>query len=183
MGDFNKIDGCYELPLPRDKCPPCDGSGKDKDAECVHCRGDGCVGPELTIKLRGRVRNIVKALFEDWLEGQARRRVFDMRQTMNPQEFRESMDAVARGVGSYTFAWGGDAWAVSLGNIRGQAKYFYLLMQDADRLTNERQTYEEPDFIRWLKSRDMAVMFADANKQIMDATPNFLAPPVRGEED
>ena len=117
------------------------------------------------------------------MEYRARRRVFDQREEMNPQEFKESMDAVARCVSSYTFAWGGDAWASSLGQLPGQVKFFTLLAKDADRLTGENQRMNETAFIKLLSDAKISPMLAVAMASIRDASPNFLSPPVRGVDD
>lgn len=166
MGDYNKIEGIYEIPLP-------------------HLED----GKEQSVKLRFRVRGLVKAEFEDWLEAYARRRVFDQRDTMNVQEFRESMDAVARLCAAHTFAWNGDACTHALNQTPGMVKFFMLLMRDADRLLERNPDYEGPqkyteaDMIRLLSDPVIGVEFAQAIREIRNSDPNFRSPPIRGVED
>lgn len=189
MGDFNKIEGIYEVPIPGPPCPTCEGTGKVKlegdaeEKECITCNSLGFADVEKSLKLRSRVRNIVKVEYEDWLEYRLRRRVFDKRSTMDVAEFKESMDAVARQIGSYAASWGGETWDMSMKQIPGMVKFLLLLAKDADRLTNERQDVDEMTILKMLKDPKQAIVLRGAIKEITDASPNFLAPPVKGEDD
>jgi len=107
MGNYNQIDGIIEVP---------------------HDKG--------TIKLKRRIRNKVKCDFEDWMELQARKRPYALKDKLQPEEYRESMDAVARLAASGGLNWGGPAMQAALAGLPGIVKLISLLAQDAgDRAT------------------------------------------------
>ena len=197
MGNYNKIDGLLEVPLPGEKCQVCEGTGKvsvaegeeTKEQQCGQCSGTGEVGPKKSIKLRNRIRNKIKAEFEDWLEYHARRRVFDMRTKFTAEEFAEMIKSVTRECAAYTFAWGGEAWESSIKQLPGTVTMIKLLIDDADRLTREDnveyrgQNVTETKVMEWMNDKVVGPMLAAVFHSIMDASPNFLSPPVRGIDD
>ena len=185
MGDFNKLEGLHEVPLEPLPCDTCrDTPGKvGADEACPVCEGSGKSKKERSVKLRGRLRNIVKCEFEDWLEYQARRRLFVMKDRLTPAEYNESFDKLQEGIASYTFAWGGKAYVAALSQLPGQVQLLMLLAKDADRLTGKPQDVTEMELIRCMRrGNPSAPMLAAALKAVMDSSPNFLSPPMRGTE-
>lgn len=192
MGDYNRIESNYEVPVPG-------GS----------------------IFLRGRLTNRVKAQFEDWLEAQARKRVFAMREHLEPEEFRESMQAVVESCASGALSWGGAACQSALKQVPGVAKLLALLANDAKdirqsvdeaailkiltigasvetngdgkfRVVSDGQVVTEHDAeeaaVKECEERQQLyesgrAMLVQAVKDILTVTPNFLSPPVRGKAD
>lgn len=148
---------------------------------------------ERSIKFRARVRNIVKAQFEDWIEYRARRRLFDMQEgenPLNPLEFKMSMQELTKSIASYTLAWNGDACNQALVQVPGMCKMYMLLMKDGDRLLEKSegpafrpQPYTESDILTWMNDEVIGHLLADAFGEIRKASPNFHQPPVRGMED
>lgn len=112
MGDFNKIDGAKEIPIP------------------------GGV-----LKL-GRLTNRVKAQYEDWMEARARLRVFQLRASLDEKEFKESMQAVQEACASGAFSWGGDAWLASLKQVPGIVKLVCFLSEAAKDKADETKVLE-----------------------------------------
>lgn len=185
MGSYNKLEGICEVPLEAAICTTCQETpGKVGDEVCPVCEGSGRSKKERSVKLRGRLRNIVKCEFEDWLEYQARRRLFSMKDKLSAQEYDESFDKLQEGIAAYTFAWGGKAYAAALSQLPGQVQLLMLLAKDADRLTGKPQDVTETDLINAMRrDHPSAPMLAAALKSIMDASPNFLSPPIRGTAD
>lgn len=180
MGDYNKIDGVYEVPV----------------------KG----GP---IYFKSRVTNRVKAAFEDWLEGQARRRVFDLRKTMSPDEFDASMSAVTTESGAGTFRWGGTAYEKAIVQLPGLVKLAALLADGVpDQKVDESRLLDlmtEAEVVKegagWFivyrdgskdgafeteeaaKHNTSAYTIVQAVNQIRRADPNFFSPPNRAIAD
>lgn len=184
MGDFNKLEGLHEVPLETLPCDTCrETQGKVGDEVCPVCEGSGKSKKERSVKLRGRLRNIVKCEFEDWLEYQARRRLFVMKDRLTPQEYSESFDKLQEGIAAYTFAWNGKAFQAAVSQLPGQVQLLMLLAKDADRITGKPQDVNEGELIRAMRQgTPTAPMLAAALKAIMDSSPNFLSPPMRGTE-
>lgn len=191
MGDFNRIEGNVEVPLP-----------------------DGGV-----LYLRGRVRNTVKGKYESWLEGQARRRCFDAHYSgeLSPEEFKQSLAVASEVSGAQTFAWGGDAWKKSLTMLPGIVKMITLLAQDA--MVDTPQKVDESTVFGWYSQRlaareeggsfflydkaarragpfktekeadeaaaasSMPTLLVQTLQEVIYASPNFICPPIRGVED
>ena len=182
IGDYNKLEGVCEIPLGYVPCTTCqDTPGKVGDEVCPVCEGSGHGQQVKTLKLRGRLRNIVKCEFEDWLELQARMRLFSMHGKIPQEYYDESMLALQKSIASYTFAWGGDAYREAILQLPGRVQLLMLLVKDADRLTGKVQDITEIDLINAMKQDSpSAPMMSEALTTIIRATPNFLAPPIRG---
>ena len=146
MGDFNTMNGVVEVPLPDGK----------------------------SLKLARFVKNKVKAKFEDWLETRARKRVFEVKDQLTPQEFKESMRAVTEAAASGSLSWGGDAWVSSLQQMPGIVEMARLLAESAGEKVEPSQVHE------YLLQ---GVPIGDVVREALTSTPNFLSPPVRGVED
>ncbi len=103
MGDHNKLNGVYELHLPEGK----------------------------TFHLSRRITNEIKARYEDWLEGAARRRVINAFKSgeLSAEEFKLSMEATSSASAAGKFSWNGEAWQESLQQLPGMVKLFSLLAQ------------------------------------------------------
>lgn len=149
---------------------------------------DGSKVPvERSLKLRSRIRNIVKAKYEDWLEYRARRRVFDMKVNFSVDEYKDSMRAVADGVAAGDFSWGGDAWKHSFTQLPGQIKMLSLLAADADELLisqqQEPQRISDTDMLQHYRDEHVGVLLGQALLDIRRSDPNFLAAPVRGLDE
>lgn len=183
MADWNKIEGVHEIPVPGLPCPACEATGKVGDEVCPACEGSKLDKRERSLKLRARIRNKLKCEFEDWLEYQARRRLFDMRGKISQLEYDESMVALQKAIASYTFTWGGDAYGAAIQQLPGRVKLFMLLAEDADRLTGKKQDVTEMDIINWLEDATILPLLSNALNDIIDASPNFRAAPVRGTDD
>lgn len=156
MGDYNQIEGVYEVPV------------------------EG--GTARSLFLRGRVTNRVKARYEDWLEAQARKRVFRLREELDLKEYQESQKAVATASGAGAFSWGGDAWKASLQQQPGMVKLIYLLAEDA-RQSHPEQKVTEADVLALLSDKKNSGDLGLAVQQILDTSPNFMSPPDRESPD
>jgi len=182
VGSYNKLESVLEVPLEAAICTTCQETpGKVGDESCPVCEGSGKSKQERSVKLRGRIRNIVKCEFEDWLEYQARRRLFVMKDKLTPAEYDESFDKLQEGIASYTFAWNGKAFVSALSQLPGQVQLLMLLAKDADRLTGKPQDVTEVDLAKALRDdHPSSRMLVAAIRTAMDSSPNFLAPPIRG---
>lgn len=184
MGSYNKLESVHEIPLGHDPCTTCQETpGKVGDEVCPVCEGSGQSKTVKTLKLRGRLRNIVKCEFEDWLELQARMRLHAMHGKIPQSYYDESMVALQKSIAAYTFAWGGDAYRAAVLQLPGRVQLLMLLAKDADRLTGKPQDITEQDIIDAMKDGSASsTMLAEALQQIIVASPNFLSPPIRGAE-
>jgi len=154
-GDYSRIDGVYEVPIPG-------GS----------------------LHLVNRIANSTKAAFEDWLEGQARKRVFQIRGQLEPQEFKESMRAVAEASGAGSFSWLGDAWLAAMNQVPGVVKMVCLLANHPKAKERNGKAIDE-SYILALAQADKKTLhvLSEAIKEIGESDPNFTHPPTRGAED
>lgn len=159
---MNKIDGILEIPI----------SGPPEEPICIY--------------LSRQVTNNVKARYEDWLEGRARRRVFKFKEECNAKEYQDSMDAVARQAAAGTFEWSGDAWEVSLRQWPGIVKMIQLLSEDADQkleaANKPPQKLTEDTIYSWTSDEVTGGVLQMALKEVISASPNFRSPPIRGKD-
>lgn len=167
----------------RVKCSTCSGTKKVLDEDCPACESTGWDKKERSVKLRNRVRNWLKFQFEDWLEYQARSRLFRMKDKLEQGQYEEASDRLDKNIGAFTYAWQGDCYKEAVQQTPGRVKLFMLLIEDADRLTKEKQTWTESDVVDWLRDEKVAPLLATALKSIMEASPNFYGPPVKGQDD
>lgn len=149
---------------------------------------DGSKVPvERNLYLRSRVRNDVKAKYEDWLEGRARRRLFEKKGEMTVDEYKDSLRAVATGVAAGDYSWGGDAWRHSWTQLPGQVKMLHLLANDADDLLNsqgrEPQRLTESAMLHHYIDKGVGPILGQFLIDVRTADPNFLESPVRGVPD
>ena len=149
MGDYNKLDGIKEIPVP-------------------------CEVISTGVLKLGRLTNRVKAQYEDWMEARARKRVFDLRASLDKQEFLESMQAVQEACASGSFSWGGDAWLSSLRQLPGRIKMIVLLAND------EKVT--ESAVLGLAKLPEIFSALASEVRALLESSPNFLYPPIRGNQ-
>lgn len=161
MGDYNKLEVAMEIPT------------------------------KLGAVKLGRLTGSVKAKYENWLEGRARQRVFDLRETLGPQNYKESMKSVQEECAAGTFSWGGDAWRSSLQQLPGIVKIGCLLTDSAQA----GQGFDEEKLIEIIVDESQeaerikaagaisVTPLTTAIMEAMSACPNFLAPPMRGARD
>ena len=157
MGDYNKLRGCIEVPTTN--------------------------GP---LYLCAQVSNDTKAKYEDWLEGRARRRPFELKQSgdIDDAEFKQSMRSVQEACAAGTFSWGGDAWMMSLGQFPGIISFASILAKDAEsgaREMNGSILLPKDILERFFVDQASTECVSDAIREVTSSTPNFLAPPVRGK--
>lgn len=149
MGDYNKIgEGVVEVPTPG-------GS----------------------IRFAGQIKNRIKAKYENWLEAQARRRVFDLKSELTPEEYHESMQAVQEAVGAGTFRWGGAAMVASLKQIPGLTRMIVLLAEEVPQANGKK--VDESMVLDLMSNPEVAPVIASAFNAVIGATPNFLTTPKR----
>ena len=145
------------------------------------------------IYLRSHIPPRIKAEFETWMEGYARRRVFDLRpggpappdQQMDAEEHQASLDNVTELVGAGKFRWGAKACREALGDIPGIVQMVVLLSQSADRRMNLKQGLTQEKVLNWLdmdspNGGPTWMQVGAVIKQIIKDTPNFMSPPTRG---
>jgi hypothetical protein len=165
--NFNKLDGIKELTTPS---------------------GD--------YYLRGNVPPRVKAEFESWMEGYARKRVFHLRpggtapedEQLQPDEYKDSLRGVTEAVGAGTFRWGGDACLQAINQIPGITRLIVLLSRSADRVMKIDQKLTEEIVLGWIdpqgeKGGATWMLVCDVVKEVLESSPNFLAPPMTGAAD
>lgn len=144
--------------------------------------------------LASAVTNRVKGQYEDWLEGRARRRAFDMRTQMDDKEFKETMRAVQEACAAGTFAWGGAAFESSLEQVPGIVKMVALLANDKEvKRQHPEQAVDESRVLELIGDKSMRRadpndaekhkhLLVSALEEIIKSTPNFLTPPNRGAD-
>lgn len=135
-----------------------------------------------TLHLSKRVANRVKCRYEDWLEGRARRRVFQLKAEMSAKEYQDSMDAVARQAAAGTFEWAGDAWETSLKQMPGIIAMIRFLADEADLHLQSPQKLNEETIFGWMANETTRDVLVGAMKEVMSASPNFPCPPIRARE-
>lgn len=154
MGDFNQIDGNYEVHLP---------SGK-------------------ILKFKRHIKNRIKAAYEDWLEGMARAKVMRSKPYLTQEEYVESLKATSIESAAGTFAWGGKAWEKSLSQLAGALRLMCLLAEDAGNPMNEEQLLgyvKESGVGEDDPNHPMNVL-----EEIIQGNPvNFICPPDRAQMD
>lgn len=159
MGDYNNMGGFIEVPLP-------EGEGQ--------------------LFLASKVKQKVKRAFENWLEGRARKRVFQLRQSeeIDEMEYKEAQKSVSECSASGVFSWGGDAMQQAIRQIPGMVEMIRLLAWSAGTKGEPNPNGEEPiTASRIMELFNKGVRFGEYIQQIIDASPNFLHPPIPGEED
>lgn len=141
--------------------------------------------PAGPVYLSASITNGVKARYEDWLEGRARRRVFELKDQMGPEEFHESMRSVTESSGAGVFSWGGAAFITSLKQMPGIVKMVVLLANTKKvRQAHPEQTITEDHVLGMMSDPAMTVVFKEAIGGVIQGSPNFLTPPTRtGAED
>lgn len=144
MGDYNKIaEGVLEIPT----------------------KG----GP---VRLSRQVNNRVKGLFEDWLESNARRRCFRLRQQLGEEVYAESMQHITTSAAAGLFRWGAAAMQAALKDVPGLVKMIELLCKEAG------QHDMTPDRIIVILKDDVdRQVLMDALKEVFSSDPNFQTPP------
>lgn len=161
MGDFNALEGVIAIPISETE----------------------------TFDMWGQVPGRVKAKFEDWMELRARRRPFRFRSEFTGPEYREMQDAVARTVGSGQFRWCGDAFWAAIQSGPGVMALAWMLAEHAwhvrGGMSVEGKPLPQPTIdgvAALMKDEKTREDITSAVKSVLDATPNFLAPPSPGEE-
>lgn len=157
MGDFNSIQGCMEVPM------------------------TGGI-----LYLAAQVENLSKARYEDWMEGRVRRRSFELLQAkeIDVNMHRESQKLVRDGCASGTFSWGGMAWLDSLRQLPGIVALSSILASDPESGAREKNggiITPQAILSKYAVDAISREMLEGAISQIIEKTPNFTAPPVRGE--
>lgn len=154
-GDYNSIDSIMEVPLP-------DGS---------------------TLYVAGQITNWTKCRFEDWLEGQARKRPFDLRDQLTTQELKESLAAVVEASAARKLAWGGEAFRAALSDAAGVLKMLVLLTKDADRRMKKDQGMTMTKMLHLCADPAMKEVMTSVTQQVLKASQaNFFDPPIREGE-
>ena|SRR5271165_193325 len=164
--NYNKLDGIKELPTP-------DGD----------------------FYVRSHIPPRVKAEFETWMESYARKRVFHLRpggpapedEQLQVDEYKDSLRGVAEAVGAGTYRWGGDACMQAINQVPGVTRLIVLLSRSADRVMHLDQKLTEEKVLGWIdpsaedkKGGPTWMAVCDVLKEVLDGSPNFLAPPMAG---
>jgi hypothetical protein len=156
MAEFNQLEGILEVPI--------EGG---------------------SVKLHRRITYRVKAATEDWLELRARKRVFRQRKKLNPEEYRESMDAVAR-ISAVQTKWGGPVWQEALKTLPGIVHFLALLVGSARSVGSEEileadQADLNQIYTAMQNKNDNAALMSAYNQIIGENKANFLQPPDEAE--
>lgn len=146
------------------------------------------------LRLARQYTNAMKAEYEDWLEAQARRRIFRLRSQglLDEAEYRASLGAVISRSAAGAFAWGsGDIWAESLASAAGIAKIVSQLAAEADRRLRNDPSHRQqvltveaacnlltsPSLTYTTEGGEQRNTLVDAVKEVITATPNFISRP------
>ena len=132
--------------------------------------------------LKNQLTPRIKANYQTWLMGNARREVFDMAprepsgdieiDKRRMQDFDLAYARFQSAVASGTFKWGGQCCLESLNQMPGLIKMVELLAAACGKtqLTSDRCG-------QLFKSMATVKLVTSAIKDIMESSPNFLVPP------
>lgn len=139
--------------------------------------------PEGAVRFSARVTYGMKAEYEDWLEGRARKRLFELRPTLSDQEFKESMRSVQETSASCGFGWGSDSWLASINTIPGSVKMMWIMARAVKQEALNGVPLTEEKLLDWMQDPTVRANLTGCVREILSSAqtvPNFLFPPIRG---